>query len=377
MSAATRQRSRLGGRTARTLPPGFTARDEAGVHESGWPWVIVGERDGGKMVLVPGGTFMMGSDRGEPATMDPPTSSDLSTYYIDQYEVTNRQFRTFLERDRLPWPAARQVADRREAPVAPRQRPRRSNVSYHDAEEYAIWASSGSRPRPSGRWPPARPTAGDIPGAISPSAGPAPGNSARSIPSMSFPEDVSPFGVFDMAGNAMEWVRDWYDPRYFHKLRGKTTDDPAGPPAKRQGIQRVVKGARRTGWSSTARGLIPIHGCPIWGSAARWPLRAVRRRRISSPIPASRILSPGRTRPAARQPAAPCHFDLRCDPRLSGKWQVGKNGGSHLFTCHLPLATCHYRWRGTIGCSARCSRDSRAAGCQPSRVRAFSVLYSR
>ena len=59
---------------------------------------------------------------------------------------------------------------------------------------------------------------------------------------MSFPEDVSPYGVFDMAGNAVEWVRDWYDPTYFHKLRDKTTDDPTGPPAKRQGIQRVVKG---------------------------------------------------------------------------------------------------------------------------------------
>ncbi len=48
-----------------------------------------------------------------------------------------------------------------------------------------------------------------------------------------------------MAGNAHEWVRDWYDSRYFHKMRGKTTDDPAGPPGKRQGIQRVVKGASK------------------------------------------------------------------------------------------------------------------------------------
>src|SRR4029078_7519633 len=59
---------------------------------------------------------------------------------------------------------------------------------------------------------------------------------------MSFPEDVSLYGVHDLAGNAMEWVRDWYDPHYFDRMRDKTTEDPTGPPSKRQGILRVVKG---------------------------------------------------------------------------------------------------------------------------------------
>ena len=39
--------------TVRILPGGFTAKSEAGIHSSGWPLAIVGNRDGAPMVLVP------------------------------------------------------------------------------------------------------------------------------------------------------------------------------------------------------------------------------------------------------------------------------------------------------------------------------------
>ena len=41
----------------RTLPSGFQANLDMGTHESGWPLVIVGDRDGAPMLLIPGGTF--------------------------------------------------------------------------------------------------------------------------------------------------------------------------------------------------------------------------------------------------------------------------------------------------------------------------------
>ena len=81
--------------TARALPAGFQANLQAGVHASGWPLVIVSDRYGAPMMLVPGGTFTMGNNDGQPSEK-PLHEVKLSAYYIDQHEVTNRQFRTFL-----------------------------------------------------------------------------------------------------------------------------------------------------------------------------------------------------------------------------------------------------------------------------------------
>ncbi len=73
---------------------------------------------------------------------------------------------------------------------------------------------------------------------------------------MSFPEDVSPYGVFDMAGNTMEWVRDWYDPKSFEKMKDKIVENPTGPPfARLNSIQRVVKGVSKSWIVSSRQGI--------------------------------------------------------------------------------------------------------------------------
>ena len=45
----------------------------------------------------------------------------------------------------------------------------------------------------------------------------------------------------DMAGNAREWVHDWYDARYYKR---KVSDDPTGPD---HGSRRVARGG---GWGN-------------------------------------------------------------------------------------------------------------------------------
>ena len=151
--------------TSRPLPPGFQANLQAGVHESGWPLVIVGDRDGTPMLLVPGGTFTMGSDDGLPPEK-PAHQVRLSAYYIDQHEVTNHTFRIFLSESQYHGqPAGKWLTDEK-APAEPEMLPV-VHVSFHDANAYARWA--GKRlptDAARGKWPRCPQTAGVFPGEI-------------------------------------------------------------------------------------------------------------------------------------------------------------------------------------------------------------------
>jgi formylglycine-generating enzyme required for sulfatase activity len=46
------------------------------------------------------------------------------------------------------------------------------------------------------------------------------------LPVGSFPDKLSPYGLYDMAGNVAEWVQDWYDPNYY---RTAPLSNPTGP----------------------------------------------------------------------------------------------------------------------------------------------------
>ncbi|MGH7254852.1 MAG: formylglycine-generating enzyme family protein, partial [Nitrospirales bacterium] len=56
------------------------------------------------------------------------------------------------------------------------------------------------------------------------------------LPVGSFQEDRSPYGVFDMAGNAAEWVADWYHETYYQY---GPLSNPQGP---EQGLERTMRG---------------------------------------------------------------------------------------------------------------------------------------
>jgi formylglycine-generating enzyme len=241
----------------RTLPSGFQANPDMGTHESGWPLVIVGDRDGSPMVLVPGGTFTMGSNEGQSAET-PAHPVKLSTYYIDQHEVTNRQFRIFLtESHYRGTPPGKWLTDDK-ALAEPESTLPVVNVNFQDADSFAIWASKeipteaqwemAARSADGRRYP-----WGDEPAKWSKAR-----VYRQNDPVMTFPEDRSPYGVFDMAGNAQEWTRDWYDPKYYHLLTKTTVENPAGPPpsTRTRSPQRVVRGAAKN-WSVTYREGVP------------------------------------------------------------------------------------------------------------------------
>jgi iron(II)-dependent oxidoreductase len=51
-----------------------------------------------------------------------------------------------------------------------------------------------------------------------------------------YDKGVSPYGVYQMAGNVSEWVSDWFDPEYYQR---SLPDNPTGPAA---GELKVFRG---------------------------------------------------------------------------------------------------------------------------------------
>jgi formylglycine-generating enzyme required for sulfatase activity len=240
----------------RPLPLGFRPSQGAERHESGWPTMIEGARDGAPMVLVPGGTFKMGNNHGQ-LSEAPEHPVRLSTYYIDQHEVTNHQFRTFLgEFHHRGQPPGEWLTDPNalaEPDMAPVVR-----VNFQDAEAFAAWA--GKQIPTEAQWEMAarsddnrRYPWGEDPPKWS--------RQFRHVDLVkTFPEDRSPYNVFDMAGNVQEWTRDLYDHKYYHQFSTKTVaDNPTGPSAvssRSRAPQHAVRGGDKK-WSVTYREPVP------------------------------------------------------------------------------------------------------------------------
>jgi|SRR5579863_558414 len=177
------------------------------------------------MVLVPSGRFIMGSDEveGKPAGAElglhkPPYLDEhprrtlfLHRYFIDPYEVTNMEYSRFVLGDRRPspphWKGGAVPAGEEKYPVV--------NVNWYEARDYCLWA--GKRLPTESEWEKAgRGPEGNLypwGNGFDPSRGNV-GQAGRggSVPVGSYPLDKSVYGVYDLAGNVMEWTADWYEP---------------------------------------------------------------------------------------------------------------------------------------------------------------------
>lgn len=71
------------------------------------------------------------------------------------------------------------------------------------------------------------------------------------------PENASPYGVLDLAGNVVEWTKDFYDPNYY------ATSPPADPPGPPQAPEYVGRGGgflSEAVWQRTSsRDSYPVH----------------------------------------------------------------------------------------------------------------------
>ena len=223
------------------------------------------------MILVPAGTFIMGSDKEDEEgyqeqfgfvdplyrNESPQHQRTLPAFYIDKYEVTNREYKRFTMATGYPEPQPwiqngynvtqqklasfnleflRQVAidyfqldmdtrkmSKQELLSAMAAEQRRRNpmpvigVNWYDADQYCRWRNA--RLPTEAEWEKA-----------------ARGSDGREFPwgnewqtditntgenvmdeegiakVGSFPRNQSPYGVYDMAGNVWEWTADWYQP---------------------------------------------------------------------------------------------------------------------------------------------------------------------
>jgi formylglycine-generating enzyme required for sulfatase activity len=195
-------------------------------------------------VLVPAGDFIMGSNDGD-YDEKPERSVHLGAYFIQKYEVTVHQYMEFVSAKSHRSPltvrdnATRPHFDNPNKPIV--------YVSWDDAAEYCGWI--GGRLPTEAEWEKA---ARGINGRVWPwgnkkeaTYGNLRGDedNYRFTASVgSFEHDVSPFGVYDMAGNAREWVADWYGEVYY---RSGPIDNPKGP------VEGETRSLRGGSWNDT------------------------------------------------------------------------------------------------------------------------------
>ncbi len=161
------------------------------------------------MALVPGGEFTMGRDAGEIQEAKPPHTVTVRPFYMDIYEVTNEQYAEFVKATdhRAPqgWKNDNYPAGQGSFPVV--------GVNWNDADEFAKW--KGKRLPTEEEWEyAARGKEGFLypwGNTWTPKLANADGASSTFTEVGKF-NGKSPFGMYDMVGNAAEWTADDFKP---------------------------------------------------------------------------------------------------------------------------------------------------------------------
>jgi serine/threonine-protein kinase len=242
---------------------------------------ITSPRDGMTMAYVPAGEFHMGAQDSQKYSYH---KVFLDAFWIDKTEVTNAMFAKFVKETDYKTEAEKIGSSRvvssnsyktYEAKGAFWKKPRgpisdilgKDNhpvvqVSWNDAEAYCEWA--GRRLPTEAQW---EKSARGVDARIYPWGNQEPTcsfvNSTFFVHTINqleefpfkpcvglteevgiHPNNASPYGALDMAGNVWEWVKDWFDKSYY---QNSPYNNPEGPSS---GEFRVIRGGS---WNSGIR----------------------------------------------------------------------------------------------------------------------------
>jgi sulfatase modifying factor 1 len=215
------------------------------------PILGVGAKDGAILVYVPGGEFTMGSDSHNNLDEHPIHKVKLNAFWIDQTEVTNQLFSSFVRVTGYRTNAEKQgssyvhdssstlnvIGADWQHPAGPgsdilgKENHPVIHVSWNDAAAYCEWADR--RLPTEAEWEKAAswndltqekyvyPWGNDFNGSnvnfcdknctLIWTDKNSDDGFAGIAPVRSFPNGASPYGAYDMEGNVWEWTADWYD----------------------------------------------------------------------------------------------------------------------------------------------------------------------
>lgn len=243
-----------------------------------------------ELVFVEGGKFQMGDFGAEHyeehkqlelnQDSKPLHEVELTSYSISKYKTRNDEYQFYLKHENLPMRKAEDVLNQQDWDAVNKQADMPAHADWNEADKYCTWLANvtdlpfalateaqweyAARSRgqyrvvatDDGTWKVENGKGINFANETDRDAWAEKNNNGLSslspVPVDQYPPN--PLGIYDMAGNGFEWVKDWYAPDYYQHAPGK---DPQGPekPVFKNHDGNPLKVLRGTGYSKPGQGL--------------------------------------------------------------------------------------------------------------------------